>query len=343
MFFDDVRLYRPCDVDLECWPAHGQICPDIATPLPPADPMRVLNIANADRLELELYAQNGALVFQDFRANANGMPDYTLSRLALPAGIASGTYGYRVTLRNGCGGTVREGLVSIQDTTIYNLPPLWEDSEHNWTGVPIPCCLDSLVIANTTIRGDVSYIVGDLIVVGWGVSAAPNSNVTLQAGQVVELYDVEFDGSTSTVEIVEVPCPNRVAQGSCTGGSMVIDAGQPKREEKKEPKSSQAQAMSEANHFEVARPSEPEVQGLQVSPNPTKGLLEIGWTSAQDGLSTAMVLDMQGRQLLSLLDAQEMKAGSHSIQADLSALPQGMYLLRVQSGEKVWLRKVVKE
>ena len=50
---------------------------------------------------------------------------------------------------------------------------------------------------------------------------------------------------------------------------------------------------------------------------------------------------MHGREVVTVLD-KKLPAGEHTIQYDLSGVPDGIYLLRVQAGEDVTNGKIVK-
>ncbi|MFN8397844.1 MAG: hypothetical protein U0176_24715 [Bacteroidia bacterium] len=189
-YFDDVRLYRPCDDLLRCNRTHGQICPTIATMLPPDDLLAVHDIDNVLDVHLVISNTLQQSLLDTTWHNANGFTEFRLARTNLPAQMATGNYPYTLTLSNDCGATKHAGTIRVADTALYTLTPPWTDSTANWSPMPIPCCLDSLSLRNITLRGNVSYIVRDQITVQSGVSIAPGSNVILQAGNVTEIDKV---------------------------------------------------------------------------------------------------------------------------------------------------------
>ncbi|MFN8394222.1 MAG: hypothetical protein U0176_06045 [Bacteroidia bacterium] len=70
----------------------------------------------------------------------------------------------------------------------------------------------------------ISYIVRDQITVQSALPQASGRNVIiLQAGNVVEIDSAEFDGSVSSLEILEIPCPQRCAQGQDCGRGIGYD------------------------------------------------------------------------------------------------------------------------
>lgn len=68
-------------------------------------------------------------------------------------------------------------------------------------------------------------------------------------------------------------------------------------------------------------------------PNPTAGMLNV---AAPEG-SEVMLLDMNGR----IISAQ--KAGASEVRFDMSAMAQGVYLLRIQTDSEVYSERIVKE
>jgi hypothetical protein len=342
-YFDDIRLYRPCDQILECIPTHGQICPSVAILQAPGDLMRVSNISNASDLHLKIYASNSQIIKDTVYHNANGLPDFRFTRLGLPISTAAAIYQYDLEITNTCGGFKKTGNIQVYDTSAYNPITPYLDTTANWTGVPIPCCLSSITLQNMQIVGDVSYIVRDQITVQNGVTLAPNSHVTLQAGNVTELSNVEFDGTNSTLEIIEVPCPQRCAQG-CGGGAMVMDAGeflipqQPSTESQPSVKSEEAPLP----YIASANPAANSETRLWAYPNPFEKEFQIGFTLPKTSVCTIMVLDIQMRPVRTIIQNKEMQAGTHQLPADLSGLPSGIYLLHMRACGRTLHLRVVK-
>ncbi|MFN8394221.1 MAG: hypothetical protein U0176_06040 [Bacteroidia bacterium] len=153
LYFDDVRLYRPCDDLFRCNRTHGQICPTIATMLPPDDLLAVRDIDNVRDVHLVISNTLQQSLLDTTWHNANGFTEFRLARTNLPAQMATGNYPYTLTLSNDCGATKHAGTIRVADTALYNLTPPWTDSTANWSPMPIPCCLDSLLLRNLTLRG----------------------------------------------------------------------------------------------------------------------------------------------------------------------------------------------
>jgi hypothetical protein len=345
MYFDDVQLYRPCDVTNECYTGHGQICPEVFTPSAPNSLLRARNISNATKVELWLHATNGSLVYHVNHENRNGMPDFTLSRLALPAGIATAFYEYKLQISNDCGGLEYAGSIHVQDTALYNLNPVWVDTAANWTQTPIPCCLSNLTLQNTQIVGDVSFIVRDQITVQNGVSVAAGSHVTLQAGQVIELTNVEFDGTNSTVDIIELPCPNRLACDGSGGGTSVIDNGVaqvlPQEQGEAAPVSNGMPQMVTKEMIEETK--QVHESAISAYPNPFLDQFKAVVTLEADAKVNLSVLDIQMRHVQDVFVDAELKAGEYEYSVDLKSHPAGIYFLRMEANGMLFHQKLVKQ
>jgi len=78
-----------------------------------------------------------------------------------------------------------------------------------------------------------------------------------------------------------------------------------------------------------------------VWPNPTSGLLQWSGSVAQAGSYTVSVLNLTGVEVFR--QTLDLQAGTQQFGLDLSALPQGAYLLRVQGSEDVQISRVVKQ
>ncbi len=65
--------------------------------------------------------------------------------------------------------------------------------------------------------------------------------------------------------------------------------------------------------------------GTTVSPNPTTGLLQVSFSRISDHALTIVCFDLLGRELL----REKLLPGSNKTTLDISALPSGIYLLRL--------------
>ena len=79
---------------------------------------------------------------------------------------------------------------------------------------------------------------------------------------------------------------------------------------------------------------------LTLSPNPSSGLLNITYKVSEPGYVNIYVLSMQG-ELLETLSPGMQNQGEYSLNLDLSQLPDGLYLIRLQAGNQVETIKVV--
>jgi hypothetical protein len=342
MYLDNVHLFRYCDYLNRCTATTGQICPIVGAHLPPLDPLTIIGMENVKHLRLKIYNSLGNLVADDTYTNPNGVPNFHLARLDLPIFSASSTYHYEAELTNNCGAVRRSGSFTVLDTALYDPSPIWVDSTANWSEVPVPCCLHTLTLQNMQIVGDVSYIVRDQITVQGGVSVAPGSHVILQAGNVVELDSVEFDGTNSIVEILEVPCPNRMSsEAGCSGEGtvMVIDAGNIVQ-----PSGNSLPALLDP-------PTKPFIESpagiispfsLWANPNPFHDQIELGITLDEEANCSLRILDLQMRPVKVILEDKLLGKGTHFLLEALNVNPAGTYLVELRAGERTLHVRVIK-
>ncbi len=76
-------------------------------------------------------------------------------------------------------------------------------------------------------------------------------------------------------------------------------------------------------------------------PNPTSGLLQWSGQVSREGYYSVSVLNLTGVEVMR--QTLELQAGVQSFGLDISALPQGSYLLRVQGSDDVQISQVVKQ
>jgi hypothetical protein len=194
----------------------------------------------------------------------------------------------------------------------------------------------------------VSYIVRDQITVAGNVSLAPNSHVIFQAGNVTELDSAEFDGTNSSLEIIEVPCPNRMACGNgCGGGSMVMDQNgfviPPQVAIAADSQSTvKSNVNPTASNIEVKSSTSTEAR-LWAYPNPFEREFQVGFSLPSAADCRLEVLDLQLRPMRQVLQGQILGAGTHQMNVDLGGMPAGVYLVRLQADGRSHFQRVVKQ
>ncbi len=75
-------------------------------------------------------------------------------------------------------------------------------------------------------------------------------------------------------------------------------------------------------------------------PSPTRGPVQVSYTLAHAGKVRLELLDLLGRQV-TLLDEGLREAGPHMRHWDAGTMPNGLYLVRLTSGEQQWTRSLV--
>jgi len=79
---------------------------------------------------------------------------------------------------------------------------------------------------------------------------------------------------------------------------------------------------------------------LAVYPSPASGSFTVDYTLPVDGRVTISLYDLSGRRIATILDG-EMTAGRHDITYDASALPPGVYLVRLATDSGTFTRRLV--
>ncbi|MBS1913484.1 MAG: T9SS type A sorting domain-containing protein [Bacteroidetes bacterium] len=73
-----------------------------------------------------------------------------------------------------------------------------------------------------------------------------------------------------------------------------------------------------------------------VSPNPATGPMHVAYRAADHGPVTVSLFDLQGRELRTMVDAEQSSGGLRAMTFDTGALPGGVYMIRLeQSGHAV--------
>jgi hypothetical protein len=80
---------------------------------------------------------------------------------------------------------------------------------------------------------------------------------------------------------------------------------------------------------------------LAARPNPAAGLTRIHFTLARPEPVTLTIHDIAGREVKRLLDDALLPPGDHDMRFDTRALPNGLYLCRLQAGAALVTRKLV--
>lgn len=89
--------------------------------------------------------------------------------------------------------------------------------------------------------------------------------------------------------------------------------------------------------YNVVGTAEPAwMNGLQLRPNPTTGLTQVVFRQVPDSEVSIQVVDASGRILV-----QQISDGQIAIPLDCSALPSGMYIVRMNTGNEAGVRRLV--
>ena len=86
-----------------------------------------------------------------------------------------------------------------------------------------------------------------------------------------------------------------------------------------------------------AAPGEPVLTGVR--PNPFNPVTVVQFSLPEASQARIAVYDMLGREVVLLTDAR-MDAGAHEVHFDASALPSGVYLVRMVAGAHVSTERI---
>ncbi len=82
---------------------------------------------------------------------------------------------------------------------------------------------------------------------------------------------------------------------------------------------------------------------MTIYPNPTSGTLYLRFYQPHESKVQVKLYDMSGNQHTTLIDEQLVTSGQRTLKADLSQVPNGMYLVRLTSqGGKAFIERVIK-
>jgi hypothetical protein len=78
---------------------------------------------------------------------------------------------------------------------------------------------------------------------------------------------------------------------------------------------------------------------VNIAPNPSADVLEVAYTLVNEAWTEVSLVDMRGNIVQMLMQSLK-AAGEHRLQANVKQLPSGTYLLRLESGGEVVMRRV---
>ena len=149
------------------------------------------------------------------------------------------------------------------------------------------------------------------------------ASVSLQAGEEIVLTDGFYAAEGSDFEAVIAPCSGRTVQQNMAERNTVL------------PMNHAYMPQQDASSTSVSGPESG--RALKIWPNPVSGLLHLQLPDGESEVERIVVSDMLGRVML----RKDRVTGSG---IDVSALPAGMYLLKLQTAAgKACTGKFVKE
>ena len=220
---DDVSLVESCE--LNCHTTSGIPNPIIGTPTSYNVPLQVTNIANVEKLKIEIIPITGQSSIYTLDYNySNGIPGniYWNGEILWGGAAAIGTYICRLTCENDCGVFVfSQQFVNVGAYAPYPPNrPLNNIEEKNFN----PCCLIDYSLQDISFNSAKTYQVKQYIYVNNNVSANSNSDLDLKAGKNIGILG-EFaaqSNSEFSAEIIECPDAHRQTNNVLTNKDFIF-------------------------------------------------------------------------------------------------------------------------
>lgn len=84
-----------------------------------------------------------------------------------------------------------------------------------------------------------------------------------------------------------------------------------------------------------------EITNLQSYPNPSEGITTISYTLQSTQNISIKIVDMSGKFIAQLVDKESKEAGTHTLQFDGTQLPNGTYLIHLQTEKGIYTSKMI--
>jgi hypothetical protein len=216
--------------------------------------------------------------------------------------------------------------ISGTESHIVGKPERYDPGENTWTelaDMPVP------------VLGHISLVYEDKIYVFGGDSGITESP-SPEESYCTNLIQ-EYDPLTDEWRLME-PMPfNRTGMiGQIVGNYAYLFGGYPFNS------SNFPSVLSEVWRFNLDSLIAPSlalndktVPQIQIFPNPTQDLITV--QSREQGDYSMEIISLNGKVMT------KMEYNERTVQVDLSSIPSGIYMIRVISGEKVYMGRVVKD
>ena len=311
ILIDDVSLIESCEFG--CYKTSGTPDPIIISPANTYNvPLQITNLNNVEKLKIEIFTILGQSPIYTMNYNyTNGInTDVFWNGDALNAPpVAIGAYTCKLTCKNDCGiYTFSQNIVNIGTSAPYapNLP-LNKIEEKQFKS----CCLIDYNLHDKTLSANTHYQVQENIYVNSNVYN-PNINLQLEAGNSIEING-EFGtdaNSEFSAYIVDCPDAHKLSHPILNDKDFIFY------------EDSTSKTMDVNDRLDQ--------NNLTLSPNPTtNGIIDI---ETQLNIISVEVLNSFSQFISTFYNTKTI---------DLSNCSNGVYLLKINTAQKVIIKKII--
>lgn len=236
--------------------------------------------------------------------------------------LANATYGYKLELENECKSDIRSGIFSKTETS-------GSSPFYNYTSVSRSvkeCCMDDLTIQNQIIIsdhtiGNIKYSAIKAITAGPNVQIIANNNneepnnVLFEAGAEIILlpgFTTEV-GAEFVAQIISCNPIPLMLKNSVNQDFSLMDYKPSINEESNE-------SVSEEGLI------------LTTYPNPVSDNVSFNFSISELGSTTIMLMNLQGKEMIRLMENEQLSAGTYEITYNVEDYQSGIYYYIIQAG-----------
>jgi len=326
-FIDDIEMTTVCSKVRKCDRGGGEVFPHHNGIISYDVPLKITNLNNATDVTVEVITMLGQPIWSYSLNCTNGIEDpiYWDGRTSSGSYASNAAYLLKISYTNDCGTETKTSQIVKQGG--YS-PIINNNIACNSSGIktPLPCCAfqPDLVVDNITLPGLSLFdyqVINKIEVAPSGiVTVAGNANVEMRAG-----YEIVINPGFSVIpggyylaEIVPCTRSSKIRPSNVYSEEIIFD----KKNELGKPELSKGETVAEG--FKIS-----------IYPNPTNGRFTVNLDSDKNADLT--VYNIQGLQVYSKQNVLG------KIELDLSDEPEGIFLVKIVSGNEIKVERIVKQ
>ena len=339
LLLDDFMLTKTCEFP-SCDRTGGEVFPNHNGIVSINTPLKITNLENATNVMVEVVTIPGQTPIWSYSVSCtNGIQDpiYWDGRASSGSYVANAAYFLKVTSTNDCGTETKTSTIVKNGN--YS-PTITNSIVCNNSGVetPVPCCVyePDIVIDNITLPGLglLDYRVLNKINVAptGNVTVTGNAHVEMRAGYEIILHPgfTTSNGSNYLAEIVPCTKSGKLRTSNVESPLIILDDNENNILTKK------PQGFSIDNQYQDST----DIQNFDayIYPNPTSdGLFYVNVINNTTSQSYIEITNLVGVTVYSSL------LNNNTTSIDISDQPNGIYLIKLTSNEKMITKKIVKQ